>query len=192
MRWLLLLLVPLVARAEEDPFQGANTFAQCAEVYLPAKKEMPTAYLRGFSVDYAACTRRVMNAELDTVLLPLKTTDPAKFKLGMDSQRRFNEAVKRYCGRWSAWYADCCSTCSYTEAPECEADFHAARVRLQALPLGDGAAKRSRVPAEFGEFAKQWCQFSGGDDACAGRVLATLEANQRDDGRALSCKARVK
>lgn len=186
--WLLVALVPFVARAEDEEFRNAKTLAQCAEVYLPGKQQMPAAYVRSFSLDYAACTWRVMNVELDKVLVPLKKSDAAKFKLGMDTQRLFNEAVKRYCGRWNAWYAECCSTCSYTEEPECEADFHAARVWLQARPLSEGAAKRPRTSAEFGEFAKSWCQFTGGDAACAGRVLATLESKQRDDGRELSCK----
>jgi hypothetical protein len=167
----------------------AKSVEACAALYAPARKSFPTAIIRGVSTDAAACTRRVMNAELDGVLLPLKKRDEPKFRLGMDAQRAFNEGVKRYCGRWEKYYADCCATCGYTEHPECEMDFHAARLTvLKTVPEVE-AAKGERLVKEFGAFAAAWCQFLGdGSAACPKRVLGALEAKQRDDGKELKCR----
>ncbi|MFT3710065.1 MAG: hypothetical protein QM817_20725 [Archangium sp.] len=196
---LLTLTLLVVAQADLDPDEvsaglaKAKTVEKCVAIYRPAKKQFPTAYIRGTSTEAADCTRRVMNAELDKVLVPLKKSDATRFKLGMDAQRFFNEGVKRYCGRWEKYYADCCATCSYTEEPECEMDFHAARLLLVSSVPTDGieSAKRERVPKEFTEFAKAWCQFVGdASDTCPSRVLGVLESKQRDDGKELTCRAR--
>jgi hypothetical protein len=167
----------------------AKSVEKCAAIYAPAKRSFPTAYIRGTSTEAADCTRRVMNAELDRVLVPLKKADAVRFKLGMEAQKFFNEAVKRYCGRWEKYYGECCATCSYTEEPECEMDFHAARLQVvNAVPADAAAGKRERVVKEFGEFAKAWCQFVGDSaESCPARILGVLEAKQRDDGRELRC-----
>ncbi|MBL8913260.1 MAG: hypothetical protein JNM17_21365 [Archangium sp.] len=189
---MLVALVAVLLSQDPDAVSGglarAKTVEKCVSIYTPAKKTFPTAYIRGVSVEAADCTRRVMNAELDTVLVPLKKSDAPRFKLGMQAQASFNTAVKKYCGRWERWYADCCSTCSFTEQPECEMDFHAARLTLLKAVGDEGAAKRERTTKDFSEFATQWCQFLGDtSDTCASRVLGVLEHGQRDDGRELKC-----
>lgn len=206
-RWVLvgLAVVSLQARADEDddelmaPFKRARTVGACVAQWKRLEAMgLPTAYVRGASGEAAQCTRRVMNAEVDRLIVPLKKSQPALFRRGMDVQRLFNEAVKTYCGRWDAWYEKCCVTCSYTEQPACEEAFHGTRVKqAQAAlartgPVEQKAATRAKT-ADFEAYAREWCGFLGDahvavDDACVGRVLGQLEAEQPDDGRALSCR----
>lgn len=169
---------------------SAQDIASCRRAYFAEKKGMPTAAIRGFSADYAACTKRAMNVEVDRVLVPLKKADAERFKTGMALQKTFNEAVQRYCGRWSPYYEKCCSTCSFNEQPECEADFYSARVALvrselskNALP--EGSVTNDVVKREFSDFASAWCARN---EDCTTRVLALISATQRDDGRALTCR----
>lgn len=190
---MLVILVAVLLSQDPDVVSArlakADTIAKCVSAYTPAKKTFPTAYIRGVSVEAADCTRRVMNAELDLVLVPLKKSDAARFKLGMQAQASFNTGVKKYCGRWERWYGECCSTCSFTEQPECEMDFHAARLTLVKAVGDEGVApKRERITKEFSEFARQWCQFLGdASETCPTRALGVLEHGQRDDGRELKC-----
>lgn len=173
------------AQEEDDPFVDAKSIASCRKVYAAEREGLPSAGLRWLSTQFARCTRRVMNGELDRGLLPLKKSDAARFKAGMATQKAFNEAVQRYCGRWSTYYAQCCSTCSFNEQPECEADFHAARLGLlkdlSTLPQG---TPRDAITREFTAFARLLCT----QDDCVPKVLAALTTAQPDDGRALTCR----
>jgi hypothetical protein len=197
-RSLALALVATIAHAQDpdelsEALKKAKTHAACAAPWRQAKKTFPTAYVRGASIEAADCTRRVMNAALDKVLVPLKKTEPERFKRGMELQRHFNEAVKAYCGRWDAWYERCCATCSYTEAPECEMDFHAARLaqiaeHLEGKPPADAAPPSRARTQDFAGFAAEWCSFTTSVEGCVARVLGGIEAKQRDDGAALSCR----
>ncbi len=199
-----LLLLALAQDPDEvgEQLARAKKIDACWAAYLPARKVFPTAYLRGTSTDAATCTRRVMNREIDALLLPLKKSGPALFKRGMDAQREFNDAVKRYCGRWSAWYGQCCATCSYTEEPECEMDFHGARVKQVQAAIAKSAPAEVSAPtrprtSEFTAYATEWCAFLGEhgvavDAQCGARVLGALEQGQRDKGAELSCKAQGK
>ncbi|MFO0600908.1 MAG: hypothetical protein U0228_36700 [Myxococcaceae bacterium] len=182
------------ALAQDFPeFADAKTIEQCVKLYRSEKKQAPTAVVRGLSTEAADCTRRVMNARLDVLLVPWKKSDATKFKQGMEAQKLFNQAVKGYCSRWERWYADCCSTCSYTEEPECEMDFHAARFAqvdavLSKKPLADAPAPTRARTQDFAAFAKAWCALLAEGEGCEARVLGGLEAGQRDDGRELSCR----
>ncbi len=170
-------------------FDDARTIDACRKVYAASSKNMPTAAMRGIGADYGRCTKRAMNAEVDRMLVPLKRSDAARFKAGMALQKTFNQAVQRYCGRWEPYYERCCSTCSFNEQPECEADFHAARVALarNEMKTNDGTVSEP-VKTGFSAFAAAWCTFTAGNDDCSTRVLALITATQRDDGRQLTCR----
>ncbi len=43
------------------------------------------------------CLKKKMNADLDAVLIPLKTSDPAKFKALMKEQAEWNKAMEKAC-----------------------------------------------------------------------------------------------
>lgn len=191
-----LLIASTVFAQVDDPdaeFAKATTIGACRKVYAAASKGMPTAAIRGISASFGKCTKRVMNGEVDRVLRPLQKPNIARFKSGMTMQKAFNDGVQKYCGRWSPYYEKCCSTCSFNEQPECEADFHTARVALVKAELANAALPpasktNENVNREFASFATAWCTFTGGKDECSARVLSFISSSQRDDGRTLSCR----
>lgn len=191
-----LLLASTVSAQVDDPdaeFAKANSIGACRKVYAAASKSMPTAAIRGISSSFSKCTKRVMNGEVDKVLRPLQKASIAKFKAGMTMQKSFNDAVQKYCGRWSKYYEKCCSTCSFNEQPECEADFHTARVALVKAELANAslpanAKTNENVSREFAAFATAWCAFTDMKLECNERVLSFISSSQRDDGNALSCR----
>lgn len=201
----LVVLLSGSAWAEEAPdpdevsakLSRGKTIDSCLKAYGPARRTFPAAYLRGINMEAETCTKRVMNVTVDQVLVPLKKTDTVRFKLGMDAQRSFNEAVKRYCGRWEPYYERCCSTCSFTESSECAMDFHSVRTKqvedalAKKVPPESPAAARVRTN-EFESYAITWCAFLtetgfAVDGTCVSRVLGALEAGQRDDGAEKKC-----
>lgn len=183
-----LLAFSAFAQDDEDPFAGARTIDACRKIYATEGKGLPAAGMRYVSSQFAVCTKRVMNVEVDRVLLPLKKRDAEKFKGGMSTQKSFNEAVQRYCGRWSKYYEQCCSTCSFNEQPECEADFHSARVKMSKETLPEAGKVSEPVTRDFTEFATAFCTFTERKDDCPARVLTLITATQRDDGKALTCR----
>ncbi|MGV3621513.1 MAG: hypothetical protein ACO1OB_11885 [Archangium sp.] len=183
-----LFSITAFAQDEEDPFVKAKTLDACRKIYATEGAGLPAAGMRWMSSQFAACTKRVMNVEVDRVLVPLKKTNTTKFKDGMAMQKLFNEAVQRYCGRWSPYYEKCCSTCSYNEQPECEADFHTARVKMSKETLPEAGKVAEPIGKEFTEFANAFCAFTERKDDCATRVLTLITVTQKDDGKALGCR----
>jgi hypothetical protein len=181
-----------------DALSLAKTIDACFAKYAPAKKTFPTALIRGTSMGAESCTRRVMNVEVDKILVPLKQAQPALFKRGMEAQKRFNEAVKAYCGRWEPYYEKCCSTCSFTEQPECGMAFHAARVLQVHEAIAGTAPAEVKAPSRprtslFETYATEWCSFLSEkgvavDASCSARILNALAARQSDDGAELRCR----
>lgn len=176
------------AEEEEDPFAKARTTDACRKIYAVEGKGLGAAGMRYVSSQFSSCTKRVMNVEVDRVLLPLKKTAVEKFKDGMAMQKLFNEAVQRYCGRWSKYYENCCSTCSFNEQPECEADFHSARVKMSKETLPEAGKTSEPVTKEFTEFANAFCAFTERKDDCVARVLTLISVTQKDSGKALGCR----
>lgn len=193
--------------AQPDPdevsasLKRARTIEACRLAYGPAKDTYPTAFIRGVSAEAEQCTRRVMNAKVDELLLPLKSSSPEAFKQGMEVQRLFNVAVASYCGRWAKYYEACCVTCSFTEQPECGMAFHEVRVKqvseFLSKKLVSPAPPPQRKPtAAFQPFAAAWCSMLAGQGvlslSCEADVLGGIEAGQSDDGAALSCTRRIR
>lgn len=199
------LIALVVAQPDPDEVSAslkrARTIEACRLAYGPAKDTYPTSYIRGVSAEAEQCTRRVMNAKVDELLLPLKKSNAEAFKQGMEVQRLFNVAIESYCGRWSKYYEACCVTCSYTEQPECGMAFHEVRVKqvsefLSKKLVSPAPMAKRKTTAVFQPFAAAWCAMLAGQGvlslSCEADVLGGLEAGQSDDGAALSCTKRVR
>ena len=200
------LFIALVV-AQPDPdevstsLKRARTIEACRLAYGPAKDTYPTSSIRGVSAEAEQCTKRVMNAKVDELLLPLKSSNAEAFKQGMEVQRLFNVAVASYCGRWAKYYEACCVTCSFTEQPECGMAFHEVRVKqvsefLSKKLVAPALPAKRKTTAVFQPFAAAWCAMLAGQGvlslSCEADVLGGLEAGQSDDGAALSCTKRVR
>jgi hypothetical protein len=172
----------------ENALQRATTLEQCQRVYAKIKAQgLPTAFMRGLSTEAAGCTARAANRTIDELLLPLKAKQSPAFSVGMAAQREFNQAVKKTCSRWEGYYERCCSTCSFTEEPACETQFHLVRSAQVARAIaatpspGSGEAQSKQLVTDFTAFANKWCELLKAidvqvDEACAAHVLGELEA----------------
>ena len=94
-------LVPLIAFAalaqdEEDPFAKARSIEACRKIYAAEGQGLGAAGMRFVSAQFSECTKRVMNVEVDRVLVPLKKSNAEKFKSGMAMQKSFNEAEQHF------------------------------------------------------------------------------------------------
>ena len=94
-------------------------FSQCLDKYEAEKaKSPPTPVFRGIHHEAKDCTQKVMNKELDKILLPLKKNNPAKFKTAMAEQAKFNTFAREVEASWNKYYEKCCSTCGLEESSE--------------------------------------------------------------------------
>src|SRR6185503_4803596 len=63
----------------------------------PEKKADSNVELKGNAFDRANCLKRAMDARLDEIIVPLKKSDPAKFKKWMAVQANYNRWTEESC-----------------------------------------------------------------------------------------------
>lgn len=184
-------------------FSKVTESAECLKVYQSEKVQgAPTSVRRGLNIDAAECLRKTMVKKIDHKIIPLKSSHPVKFKAELELQKQFNQAVKKYCGRWESYYQSCCSACSFNEESECQMDLYQWRMNQIDRFSGIGGASvqslkdpaSATLIADFSGLANAICRSE--DEAwenkkkpenCVDQALVSLEKAVHAHRPTLSC-----
>ena len=191
-----LLVLPLPIHAKErtcnlhqipkKPSNARSCEAAGAVLFKADECIGTTAGMRELTAALNKCFTFLMNKDLDTRLLQLKTKDPAQFKSEMEIQKHFNLGIKAQCGR----YYNCKGSMYPMLGDDCYLSFTKARA-LQAtlilnkkLGLGNGEPQGHWLP-EMQTFVQKFCEMPAevwqekkAPKDCVSKALAYFEADK--------------